>query len=239
MAQDTPSDWDQSAKAWIASVKTGSDFARIAVLDRPMLEAVRTSGAKTALDVGCGEGRFCRMMAAHVPKIIGLDLTEHLLEEARQLGRATYVKGVAENLPFEDQSFDLVVSYLSLIDIPGIESAYREFGRVIRKGGRLLIAILNSWTTAAQSDGRGFVPNEQGHGTMTIVNYLTEYPMTVAWAGVRVVNWHRPLATYMQLALKNGFRLVDFLEPSGDPAWEKSKRYQHAPFLLLQVWEKS
>ena len=59
MAQDMPSDWDQSAKAWIASVETGSDFARIAVLDRPMLEAVRTSGAKTALDVGCGEGRFC------------------------------------------------------------------------------------------------------------------------------------------------------------------------------------
>lgn len=100
-----------------------------------MLEAVRTSGAKTALDVGCGEGRFCRMMAARVPKIIGLDPTEHLLEEARWLGRATYVKGVAENLPFEDQSFDLVVSYLSLIDIPDIESAYGEFGRVIRKGG--------------------------------------------------------------------------------------------------------
>ena len=168
-------DWDRSAGAWIRSIKSESDYARFAVLDSPMIEAVRQSDAKTALDVGCGEGRFCRMMAEHVPEVTGLDPTAALLEEARAFGHARYVKGVAEQLPFADQSFDLVVSDLSLIDIPDIKAAYGEFSRVLRSGGTLLIANLNSWITAAQTDGLGIVANAEGHGTMTIVNYLSEY----------------------------------------------------------------
>ena len=46
------SDWDASAEAWIESLKTGGDFSRVAVLDRPMLAAVHASGAQTG--AGCG-----------------------------------------------------------------------------------------------------------------------------------------------------------------------------------------
>ena len=231
-------DWDDSAESWIASIRSEKDFARFGVLDRPMMEVIRESGAQRALDVGCGEGRFCRMMAQYIPEVMGLDPTDRLLREARKLGGAQYVDGVAENLPFDDQSFDLVVSYLSLIDIPDIAAAYSEFARVLKSGGTLLIGNLNSWNTAAQIDGRGIVPNEDGHGTMTIVNYLSEYAIKVQWAGVRVQNWHRPLETYMKLALENGLHLKDFQEPPGDPSWTKAQRYHHTPYLLLQVWGK-
>ena len=50
------SDWEASAEAWIESLGAGGDFSRAAVLDRPMMAAVRQSGAQRALDVGCGEG---------------------------------------------------------------------------------------------------------------------------------------------------------------------------------------
>ncbi|MEJ6608294.1 MAG: methyltransferase domain-containing protein [Paracoccaceae bacterium] len=73
------SDWDASAEAWIESLKAGGDFSRVAVLDRPMLAAVRASAAQRVLDVGCGEGRFCRMMAEIVPQVVGLDPTVRLL----------------------------------------------------------------------------------------------------------------------------------------------------------------
>jgi 2-polyprenyl-3-methyl-5-hydroxy-6-metoxy-1,4-benzoquinol methylase len=52
------SDWDASAEAWIECLKTGGDFSRIAVLDRPMSAAVRATAVHSVLDVGCGEGRF-------------------------------------------------------------------------------------------------------------------------------------------------------------------------------------
>ena len=81
---DVQSDWDASAEAWIDSMKTTGDFSRIAVLDGPLLAAVCESAAQRVLDVGCGEGRFCRMMAEFVPQVTGLDPTARLLQEARQ-----------------------------------------------------------------------------------------------------------------------------------------------------------
>ena len=128
------SDWDASAEAWIESLKAGGDFSRVAVLDRPMLAAVHASGAQRVLDVGCGEGRFCRMMAEIVPQVVGLDPTVRLLSEARKLGGAQYAQGRAEDMPFEDGDFDLVVSYLSLIDIPDSAAAIAEMARVVRPG---------------------------------------------------------------------------------------------------------
>ncbi len=167
------SDWDASAEAWIESLKTGGDFSRVAVLDRPMLAAVHASGARRVLDVGCGGGRFCRMISETVPQVVGLDPTARLLSEARKLGGAQYAQGRAEDMPFEDRDFDMVVSYLSLIDIPDNAAAIAEMARVVRPGGYVLIANLNSWVTAAQTKGRGVVRNKQGHSTMTVANYLT------------------------------------------------------------------
>lgn len=232
------SDWDASAEAWIESLGAGGDFSRVAVLDRPMMAAVRQSGAQRALDVGCGEGRFCRMMAKAVPEVVGIDPTARLLVEARRLGGAVYHEGVGESLPYEEGSFDLVVSYLSLIDIADSRAAISEMARVSRHGGHILIGNLNSWVTAAQTEGLGIQRNAQGHGTVTIVDYLKAYPVTVEWAGVRIKNWHRPLAQYMQEALQTGLQLVDFQEPLADAGWSRSASYNHMPYLGMQLWQK-
>ena len=232
------SDWDASAEAWIESLGAGGDFSRVAVLDRPMMAAVRSSGAQRALDVGCGEGRFCLMMAEAVPEVVGIDPTARLLAEARRLGGAIYHEGVGENLPYEDGAFDLVVSYLSLIDIADSRAAITEMARVSRPGGLILIGNLNSWVTAAQTEGLGIQRNAQGHGTVTIVDYLKAYPVTVEWAGVRIKNWHRPLAQYMQEALQTGLQLLDFQEPRADAGWSRSESYNHTPYLWMQLWQK-
>lgn len=54
--------WDESAQAWIASLGDEGDFGRRHVLDGPMTARVAALGPATALDVGCGEGRFCRIL---------------------------------------------------------------------------------------------------------------------------------------------------------------------------------
>ena len=71
--------WNESAAAWIRDVgPNGRDYGRRFVLDAPMLEAVRSGRFETALDVGCGEGRFCRMMQACGVPTAGIDPTEAL-----------------------------------------------------------------------------------------------------------------------------------------------------------------
>jgi SAM-dependent methyltransferase len=54
--------WQASADAWIADMGEFGDFGRRYVLDPVMLPRALLRSPKKALDVGCGEGRFCRML---------------------------------------------------------------------------------------------------------------------------------------------------------------------------------
>lgn len=103
------------------------DWARQHVLDPVMLGRLTHRAYRSALEVGCGEGRFCRMLKASGITAIGIDPTSALVEEARRRDAAgDYGLGNAESLPFEAGSFDLVVSYLTLIDIA---DSGRQFAR--------------------------------------------------------------------------------------------------------------
>jgi hypothetical protein len=56
--------WPESAAAWITDMGERRDFGREFMLDAPMLARTRGRGLASALDVGCGEGRSCRMLKA-------------------------------------------------------------------------------------------------------------------------------------------------------------------------------
>ncbi len=129
--------WDESAAAWIADMGEAGDFGRKHVLDSAMLSRLRGRGFRRALDVGCGEGRFCRRMQDLGIAPVGIDPTDALLHRARACDpEGVYLPGRAESLPFADGAFDLVVSYLTLIDIPDIRAAIPEMARVLAPGGR-------------------------------------------------------------------------------------------------------
>ena len=132
------------------------DWGREHVLDPVMLSRVAAGRFGRALDVGCGEGRFCRMLKAAGVAATGIDPTRQLLEVARQRDpTGDYRSGNAEQLEFEAASFDLVVSYLTLIDIVDFRTAINEMARVLKPGGSLLIANLTGFTSASCRSGVG------------------------------------------------------------------------------------
>src|SRR5215475_13045652 len=109
--------WESSAQAWIDSMgERGErgDWGRQHVLDPVMLARVEKGRFRNALDVGCGEGRFCRMLKAAGVRPTGIDPTQALLEVARKRDSSgDYRLGRAEKLEFAAASFDLVVSYIT------------------------------------------------------------------------------------------------------------------------------
>jgi SAM-dependent methyltransferase len=230
--------WDESAQAWIASLGQSGDWGRQYVLDKPMLERVRLAAPSTALDVGCGEGRFCRMLQAQGIATVGIDPTATLLDSARRLDPAgDYRPGRAEALDFPDAAFDLVVSYLTLIDIPDATAAIAEMARVLKPGGRLLIANLGSFNSAGLN--LGWSDLADGRRVWALDHYLQERAEEVAWNGIRILNWHRPLSTYMSLCLGQGLRLTHFDEPPGHcPDAEYGAHYNRAPWFLMMEWMK-
>lgn len=230
--------WEESAAAWISGLGTEGDFARQFVLDAPMLERARLSGAKTALDVGCGEGRFCRMLAAEGLATAGIDPAPSLIGEARRLHPdGDYRVAGAEQLPFEDESFDLVVAYLSLIDIPDAAQAIAEMNRALRPGGHLLIANLTSFYSA--SNPTGWRTGSDGTRSFVIDGYMDERSDWIGWGDLRVMNWHRPLSSYMSLLLGAGLQLRHFDEPlpHGGPE-EAIEEFRRVPSFLVMDWEK-
>jgi SAM-dependent methyltransferase len=232
--------WAESADAWVASQGSEGDFGRRWVMDAPMLERVRRRPYARALDVGCGEGRVCRMLKAEGVTAVGIDPTEPLIEHARRLDPdGDYRVEAAEALGFEDGAFDLVVSYLSLIDIPDVRAAIAEMARVLAPGGTLLIANLAGYNSAADANDLGWVTLPDGRRVHAMDDYLEEKVGWIAWKGIRIQNWHRPLSTYMTLLLDQGLILTHFAEPAahgGDPV--RQALYRRAPWFMMMEWEK-
>lgn len=231
--------WDDSAAAWIEEMANEGDYGRAFVLDPALRDRLRGRSFRRALDVGCGEGRLCRMLRSDGIDAVGLDPTAALLAAARERDPAgRYVEGKAEALPFEDGEFDLVVSCLSLIDIPDHVRGIREMARVLAPGGALLVANLNGFVSA--SNGLGWIADEDGaRRHFAFDRYLEERSEWVAWRQIRIVNWHRPLAAYMGVFLGAGLLLRHFDEPparGGDPV--KAEYQRRAPWFVVMEWEK-
>jgi SAM-dependent methyltransferase len=99
------------------------------------------------LDVGCGTGVAAITAARLGARVTGLDLTPQLLERARENSRLANVavdwhEGDAEELPFEDGTFDVVLSQFGHMFAPRPEIAVGEMLRVLRSGGTI---AFSSW----------------------------------------------------------------------------------------------
>src|ERR1700759_4229347 len=102
--------WESSAQAWIDSIGERGDWGRQHVLDPVMMARVAGGKFGNALDVGCGEGRFCRMLRTAGVKATGIDPMQQFIDVARVRDpNGCYRRGNAEALEFADASCDLVV----------------------------------------------------------------------------------------------------------------------------------
>jgi SAM-dependent methyltransferase len=111
----------------------------------PAAQLVRHAGVSAGhrvLDVGCGTGVVAVTAARLGASVVGLDLSPALLERARENATVasvaiTWHEGDAEQLPFPDESFDVVLSQFGHIFAPRPEVALAEMLRVLRPGGTL------------------------------------------------------------------------------------------------------
>ena len=109
----------------------------------------RLEPGERILDLGCGAGTdslVAALMVGPTGSVIGIDMTPEMLEKARtgatQLAGAnvSFVEGEGERLPFDDASFDVVISNGVIDLIPDKDAVFSEIHRVLRPGGRIQIA---------------------------------------------------------------------------------------------------
>ena len=107
-----------------------------------LVKFARVRSGQRLLDVGCGTGVVAITAARLGARVTGLDLTPELLEQARQNSQVAglpveWHEGDAEDLPFEDEVFDVVLSQFGHIFAPRPDVALAEMLRVLKPGGTL------------------------------------------------------------------------------------------------------
>lgn len=226
--------WERSAQAWIARQGERGDWGRVAVLDPVMSELASAAGGRF-LDVGCGEGRFVRLLSARGLAGVGVDPVEALVATARERDpRGDYRIARGEALPFGAHEFALVVFYLSLCDIPDLPAAIGEAARVLRPGGTLLIANPSSINSAGQWQ-RSFLGRPLHYA---VDDYMRERPVRLQWAGIDIVNYHRPFSRYFEVLLGHGFLLRRFLEPLVHASAAPKPKFDRVPNFVVMEWQK-
>ena len=126
-----------------------ADFARYMELGaKQILDGWHLPAGKRLLDIGCGAGQTAIPAAMRGLRVTGVDIAANLVESARRRARtegiaARFDEGDAEALPYEDASFDVVISLIGAMFAPRPRLVCTEIARVLRPGGRLHMA---NWT---------------------------------------------------------------------------------------------
>jgi len=151
MAEQQPVDLE-AVKQGQQHMWSQGDFAVIAttqqIVGERLCETVDLLPGERVLDVACGSGNTAIAAARRFADVTGIDYVPALLERARERAAAEgleieFLEGDAEALPFDDATFDCVLSTFGVMFAPDQERAAAELLRVCRPGGRIGMA---NWT---------------------------------------------------------------------------------------------
>ena len=108
-----------------------------------LVRSINVQSGEDVLDIACGNGNTAITASRIGANVTGIDITAELLElaaeEAKiaQIDGITWREGDAQNLPFEDESFDVVLSTFGHMFAPQSDLVAKEMIRVTKKGGRI------------------------------------------------------------------------------------------------------
>jgi SAM-dependent methyltransferase len=212
--------WEEQAAWWQHGFTDGADPEyEEQILP---LAAEELAGARTVLDVGCGEGQVARLaVAGGAATVMGIDPTWNQLVVARQrAGGARYARAGADGLPFPSATFDAVVACLVFEHIRAVDAAIAEVSRVLRPGGRFCFFLNHP---LLQTPGSGWIddqvldPPEQ---YWRIGPYLVEdETVEQVEAGVFIPFVHRPLSRYVNAMIGAGLLIERMEEPAPPPGF--------------------
>lgn len=195
---------------------------------------------KTLLDLGCGYGWHCIYAAEQgAERIVGVDLSEKMLETARAKttdDRITYQRCAMEDIEFEPESFDIVLSSLALHYVENFEIIVKKVLTILKTGGAFLFSAEHPVFTAYGT--QDWYYDENGKILhFPVDNYYYEGKRTATFLGEEVVKYHKTLTTYLNSLLENGFEIRRIVEPQPTQemieAVEGMKDEMRRPMMLI------
>ena len=251
--REVAENWDRNAPLWAEQVRSGHDIFREHWNNPAFLEFAGDLRGRSVLDAGCGEGYNTRIFARRGVRMTGVDLSQQMLDFAREEERREplgirYERASFTNLAnFGDETFDAVISTMALMDGPDFAGAMREIARVLRRGGMLAYSILHP---CFMTRGMGWIKDDSGRVIKWgVADYFNDEPQIEYWKfghapnadqheNFAVPRFDRTLAYYINSTIASGLTLAEIREPrapeSACAAFPESFRKwrDHIPLFL-------
>jgi SAM-dependent methyltransferase len=199
--------WERHAARWERWTRVVGHDVYFEQLNWPAFHALVPPAAGRTLDVGCGEGRAGRALAADGHRLAGIDSSPTLVGLAREAGGYDeLVCADAAKLPWEAERFDLALAFMSLQDIDDLTGTITEVARVLKPAGRFCVAIVHPLNRVPQA----------------LDNYFDEhrFAQELELEGLRMTfeGVDRPFEAYTRALSRVGFVVEELREPKPSPA---------------------
>lgn len=251
--------WGGVAEWYDDLVEQDADSFQKNVLMPNLIRIVEPKKGMTILDLACGQGYFARAFHQNGAKVIGYDISKELIalaleqEKKRKEGEekiAFYVTP-ADSLSFmQNEAVDVVTIVLALQNIENLAGTLNECGRVLKKGGRLVMVINHPAFRIPQRSDWGW-DEKAGKQFRRLDAYMSdarvEIDMTpgekTASKKKTTISFHRPLQSYFKALSKSGFavtRLEEWIShrksQAGPRAEEEDRMRKEIPmFVCLEA----
>lgn len=199
---------------------------------------------KIILDLGCGFGEHCkRFVESGAKKVIGIDISEKMLEIAKQENadsKITYINMPMENISQLNEKFDIVVSSLAFHYVQDFSGVVKNIYDMLNENGVFLFSQENPLCTCF-SGGNRWTKDENGNKLyINLSNYGIEGERESSWFVDNVKKYHRTFSTIINILIETGFKIEKMIEPlPTEDLLKKFPEYKdlfHKPdFLLVKV----
>ncbi|MBE1530591.1 class I SAM-dependent methyltransferase [Actinomadura algeriensis] len=235
--------WEDNAEYWVRVIRERRDRYRTELTDAAVLDAIGDTAGLRVLDAGCGEGYIARTLAAQGADVLGVDVSQGLIDAAAAGpppggdGTLSFVRAGVDDVPAGDAEFDLVVCNHLFSHLQDPTAAIGEFARVLRSGGRLVVLTLHPcfYVENSEQGAMNSVPASRYFRPRGVDQYFNVDGLE---SPSMITSWLRPLEYYSGTLRDAGFVIADLREPHptpeqlrGDPWWRKG--FPTALFMLL------
>jgi ubiquinone/menaquinone biosynthesis C-methylase UbiE len=169
----------------------------IALEQRETLGFIGGVRGQRVLDLGCGTGRYCALLAERGAEVVGIDASDEMLARAREKLSSTrhfeLRQGMIEQVTFPSDSFDLVLCALTLGHLPGLGSIFGHVSRMLRPGGRMVISDVHPfWPVSGHDYTEFFDDAGQEYRIAVYPHLMEEYWTLCQQAGLRLQDIREP-----------------------------------------------
>ncbi len=243
--------WDRNADFWDERMGEGNRFHKL-LIEPAQLKFLQIAEGEVILDVACGNGQFARKMAESGARIVAIDVSAKMIENAKARSTACGDRiefqvcdctNVELLLALGQSQFDHVVCTMALMDMAEIEPLLSAAAKLLKPRGSFVFSLLHPCFNSGFST-QGLERHDLG-GELVEEYFVkvSRYSQTATTTGLAMVGqpapqyyFHRPLADLFQSFFASGFVLDGLAEPSfGSNADGRvfEMVYQHIPPALV------